>query len=260
MRQAALASAALVGLASAALYLRLRPTEVHSASGVESTLRRFGRVPTTTLAAGPWPTDWQAAARSADAPLKFSNVPALAGLTRWRDPAHLTTLDDNRQRQMWQAETPEFVLARGEEAAFARSRSVSHVNASVEQFWAAAGGGGSLLYHSANIDSFSDAVQAEAAPALQAFGLDDVPLDHPAERWPRPSLNVWLSHAGVLATAHYDPSHNFCLQLVGRKTWLLWPPEELDKLRLHPSTHPSRRQTRLPLLDVGSSGEAAEWQ
>lgn len=34
------------------------------------------------------------------------------------------------------------------------------------------------------------------------------------------------------------------MQVIGAKRWVLWPPDALELLRLHPASHPSRRQTR----------------
>ena len=34
-----------------------------------------------------------------------------------------------------------------------------------------------------------------------------------------------LGQRGVVAAAHYDSSHNYVLQVFGRKTWALWPPD-----------------------------------
>ena len=88
------------------------------------------------------------------------------------------------------------------------------------------------------------------------FGVDDAPSASAAADWPAPSSNLWLGQRGVVAAAHYDSSHNYVLQVFGRKTWALWPPDALPALRLHPATHPSRRQTRLQLLGRGNASEA----
>ena len=79
--------------------------------------------------------------------------------------------------------------------------------------------------------------------ATHAFGwiVGTAPANMPRERWPPPSLNVWLGARGVLATPHYDPSHNVVVQLIGKKRWLLWPPAALPRIRLHPAPHPSHR-------------------
>jgi hypothetical protein len=87
--------------------------------------------------------------------------------------------------------------------------------------------------------------------------VHDSPSDVRQDRWPLSSANVWAGHSGVLATTHYDSSHNYVVQVFGRKRWLLWPPSELAALRLHPSTHPSRRQTRMQLVEQSTAAEAA---
>lgn len=173
---------------------------------------------------------------------------------------HLSVKGGEVQLSAFRQNSSEFVLARGQEELFSRSRSVTRANVTQREFWAAVGGDAGLLYQFGTLAEWGEALQAEAAePTLEAsLGVWDAPRglsDAARAGWPRPAANVWAAHAGVMATAHYDPSHNVVLQLHGRKRWLLWAPEELGRLRLHPATHPSRRQTRLPL--VGGAADTA---
>ena len=177
---------------------------------------------------------------------------------------HLSVTGGEVQLSAFRQNSSEFVLARGQEELFSRSRSVSRASVTQREFWAAAdaaeSGAGGMLYQFGTLAEWGEALQAEAAePTLEAsLGVWDAPRGQAAAaqtEWPRPAANVWAAHAGVVATAHYDPSHNVVIQLQGRKRWLLWAPEELGRLRLHPATHPSRRQTRLPL--VGPTADTA---
>ena len=59
------------------------------------------------------------------------------------------------------------------------------------------------------------------------------------------SLNVWLGARGVAAQAHYDAHHNVFVQLLGEKTFTLFPPREALALRLHPEAHPRDRQAQV---------------
>jgi len=54
---------------------------------------------------------------------------------------------------------------------------------------------------------------------------------------------LWLSQPGVTAHAHYDKSHNFLTQIMGRKRVLLWPPHMGPLLYPFPHSHPSYHQS-----------------
>ena len=41
---------------------------------------------------------------------------------------------------------------------------------------------------------------------------------------------LWLGPAGVISTLHFDRSHNFFVQIHGRKKWIHIPPEQSDHL------------------------------
>lgn len=56
---------------------------------------------------------------------------------------------------------------------------------------------------------------------------------------------AWASSKAVRANLHYDTYHNVYLQLRGRKRFLLLPPNVLARVHLHPSLHPSYRQSQV---------------
>ncbi len=55
--------------------------------------------------------------------------------------------------------------------------------------------------------------------------------------------NLWLSGPKVTTTAHFDSTENLFAQIVGRKRFLLAPPEETFRLYPMPAFHPSERQS-----------------
>lgn len=183
-------------------------------------------------------------------------------LRRW-DAADLAARGAAIELQCWRQSAPEFVLARGREAEFSRSRSVSLVNTTLGAFWeeqrllqssvggataaaaAAAGTPLELAYHSGPLAAWGDDLEADGEAALRALAISDAPEGQKPDQWPASSANVWMGSRGVLATPHYDTSHNIVLQVLGVKRWLLWPPAQLGALRMHPATHPSRRQARI---------------
>ena len=65
---------------------------------------------------------------------------------------------------------------------------------------------------------------------------------------------LWIGTAGVIAQTHHDRSYNFFTQLVGKKTFHLFPPSAWEEMKLFPATHPSRRQSQLSF----GSDEAAQ--
>ena len=74
-----------------------------------------------------------------------------------------------------------------------------------------------------------------------------------AEQWPETTANVWVAHSGVLATTHYDTSHNFVVQIFGASAGSCGR-RRAAGLRLHPSARPSRRQARVRVVASGESG------
>eukprot|EP00616_Rhizochromulina_sp_CCMP1243_P000940 CAMPEP_0118970540 /NCGR_PEP_ID=MMETSP1173-20130426/7412_1 /TAXON_ID=1034831 /ORGANISM="Rhizochromulina marina cf, Strain CCMP1243" /LENGTH=551 /DNA_ID=CAMNT_0006919915 /DNA_START=42 /DNA_END=1697 /DNA_ORIENTATION=- len=60
---------------------------------------------------------------------------------------------------------------------------------------------------------------------------------------------LWMSHPNVTAHAHYDQSHNFLIQLIGRKRVLLYPPRQYAYLYPFPHTHVSYHQSQVDFAD-----------
>ena len=72
---------------------------------------------------------------------------------------------------------------------------------------------------------------------------------------------MWVSSQGVVANIHYDATHNFYLQVKGRKRVILAPPSQWkylciffnfdfvhigsDSTDMHPQPHPSDRQSQV---------------
>ena len=155
--------------------------------------------------------------------------------------------------------TAEFVLARGRENEFERSRAVSTRQLSLRAFWERSVDpstkGYEHLYHSGPLSSWPEQLGLEAEGVLEALSVTDAPAGTPPHEWPAPAgPTVWMGHAGVVATPHYDTSLNFVVQAFGTKRWRLWSPEQLPQLHMHPATHPSRRQARMQLSDCSTDG------
>jgi len=64
---------------------------------------------------------------------------------------------------------------------------------------------------------------------------------HPVARGVQ--TNLWLGGCGSTAHPHFDVSHNFHVQVVGRKTFELWPP--WARLHMYPFAHPADRQSMI---------------
>lgn len=61
---------------------------------------------------------------------------------------------------------------------------------------------------------------------------------------------LWVTSPGIRTHTHFDDDHNFNIQVIGRKRWVLWPPNQTRNLcpfpRLHPLRHKSRVDFELP--------------
>jgi hypothetical protein len=58
---------------------------------------------------------------------------------------------------------------------------------------------------------------------------------------------VWMAHPGIIAQTHYDQSHNLHTSILGRKRFLLFPPEEWKSMYLFPNLSPHKRQSQVPI-------------
>ena len=90
---------------------------------------------------------------------------------------------------------------------------------------------GAARYFSSSLADFDAPMKHDFPEAASCFyhrvpfGIDD------------PSANVshvWISTGKPITALHYDANHNFFLQLIGHKEFLLIPPSELSKLHLFP--------------------------
>ncbi|KAJ3040789.1 hypothetical protein HDV00_010404 [Rhizophlyctis rosea] len=71
-------------------------------------------------------------------------------------------------------------------------------------------------------------------------------------------IKLWIGSQGVVANLHYDATHNFYLQVRGRKRFLLISPEYWSSLHCHPRLHPSDRQSMAHFLKAESDAGWAE--
>jgi len=58
-------------------------------------------------------------------------------------------------------------------------------------------------------------------------------------------LNMWSGTDNVTTPLHYDVTHNFYVQVKGRKRFVLFPPSDWRKLYLYPRIHPSTRMSQV---------------
>lgn len=61
---------------------------------------------------------------------------------------------------------------------------------------------------------------------------------------------MWLSSAGMITHTHFDQDYNIFVQLVGRKRFTLWPPEQHEILYVFPRVHPMWHKSRVNYQDV----------
>jgi hypothetical protein len=71
-------------------------------------------------------------------------------------------------------------------------------------------------------------------------------------------VNFWAGSPNLSARIHYDTYHNFYLQAVGRKRFVLLPPTEWVSMHMYPALHPSARQSQLPLSEYRGLTEPLE--
>jgi hypothetical protein len=64
---------------------------------------------------------------------------------------------------------------------------------------------------------------------------------------------VWVSSAGMITHTHFDQDHNIYVQLVGRKRFTLWPPEQHELLYMFPRVHPMWHKSRVNYQDVDTA-------
>eukprot|EP00939_MAST-03C_sp_MAST-3C-sp1_P003183 g3183.t1 len=58
-------------------------------------------------------------------------------------------------------------------------------------------------------------------------------------------INLWSGTDNITTPLHYDVTHNFYVQIRGRKRFVLFPPKDWRKLYLYPRVHPSSRSSQI---------------
>ena len=97
---------------------------------------------------------------------------------------------------------------------------------------------------------------------LEPFDAFIVPLvrdDGTVTRLPKsksPKPTFFLSSPNVVVPSHYDDGYNFLVQIDGKKSITLHPPEEA--LKTYPSCHPQSRQTTNASIAAGKTPEGGE--
>ena len=170
------------------------PRSAEVARAVAAALRAVPAGPSLPVAE-PWTFASLAALASdpASKPTRFriagSALAAAPAVTRWRDTAHLVAHGGDASLLTWRQNEPEFVLARGQEARFERSRGLSQRNLSLAQFWAAAAAGAAprpdraapkesaLLYHFGPLGGLGETLAAEGAGLAEFLAVSDAPSD-----------------------------------------------------------------------------------
>ena len=61
---------------------------------------------------------------------------------------------------------------------------------------------------------------------------------------------MWISSAGMITHTHFDQDYNIFVQLVGRKRFTLWSPEQHELLYMFPRVHPMWHKSRVNYQDV----------
>ena len=213
------------------------------------------------------PTDWKIfgetnvsdhiAAKRLPRLLRGSPAASWRAVNRWT-PAYLSSKEWTLS-QVWQSDQPVFVYssAEGELGGLTKmlppaenASAIVHMDRSMRaaDFF---GGDGLAPYR----------YYQDEASALGAALLDDLKFNAihaPTDPFDAftvhadadgvteaPAALAWIGTEGCETQAHYDQEHNFFVQLYGRKTFYLWPPDAHEELRLFPTRHPRHRQSSL---------------
>ena len=192
----------------------------------------------------------------------------------WRAVTAPWTADEIAARIPWllvhaQMSSPEFVLTQDLDNSSApllkrsfEPFSEPRVNASVAHLMRARAPDPSIPYAYGSVTlggekatpQCSEMLREEVEPTAPLH-IDDVPpLDADDELLPRGKIvgnetvqRLWLGGGGVLSRTHFDRAHNLFVQLRGRKTVLLFEPDQIPHLHLYPAVHVARRQSQVVL-------------
>ena len=125
-------------------------------------------------------------------------------VTLWRESAHLISRGSDAQLLVWRQNASEFVLARGQESRFDRSRGLTQTHVTQESFWKAADDtpSDSLMYHFGPVDALGEALAGETTGLGSFLAIHDEPTAQDMATWPGSETNVWLSHGGKRASMY----------------------------------------------------------
>ena len=56
---------------------------------------------------------------------------------------------------------------------------------------------------------------------------------------------IWISSAGMITHGHFDQDYNIFIQLVGKKRFTLWSPDQHSLLYMYPRVHPLWHKSRI---------------
>jgi len=185
-----------------------------------------------------WPVGGSQEVAASEVPLVLTDSPATAwpALRRW-SPAYIehrvpyltnvrqqnssTFIFEDRTRLMAKLR-PEWVPPRTTEV----NVSTAHLFNAGERGW---------LYYSRRCNRDLGVVQEDVQPqAFMGLGGEGSVMQ-----------NVWFAGPNVSAALHYDPHHNFFVQVFGTKRFLLLSPSAWASVYLYPFYHPHDRHSQL---------------
>ena len=114
--------------------------------------------------------------------------------------------------------------------------------------------GDAYIYASTPLSNLGPRVQAQAA------GWESLAVREVEEAvGGAPLASLWLGGANVTTQAHYDVDHNTHVQIVGRKRWVILPPDASADLALFGFLHPRYRTSQVALPGAEATGPARSW-
>ena len=92
---------------------------------------------------------------------------------------------------------------------------------------------------------FDDGQSFKHADAKPSWSFDDDGQPQEISDDEQPKNRIWFSSTGLTACMHYDTAHNTHSVVYGAKRIMVASPIEWDKAHLHPTIHPSHRQSQI---------------
>ena len=80
---------------------------------------------------------------------------------------------------------------------------------------------------------------------LKADVMPDNLLYHTEKDYKAKKQFMWISSAGMITHTHFDQDYNFFVQLVGKKRFTLWSPEQRELMYVYPRVHPMWHKSRV---------------